>query len=79
MVQRKAAKGQFTFLPADYENYSPFGLLNGIGGLGHLLLKAQGLAAGSLFFEKSCNKMASCVYSIIEPDTNTQTTGRYPI
>ena len=52
MVQRKAAKGQFTFLPADYENYSPFGLLNGISGLGHLLLKAQGLAAESLFFEK---------------------------
>ena len=52
MVQRKAAKGQFTFLPDSYENYSPFGLLNGISGLGHLLLKAQGLAAGSLFFKK---------------------------
>lgn len=51
MVERKAASGQFTFLPAGYENYSPFGILNGLSGVGHVLMKAEGLASGSLFFE----------------------------
>ncbi|MGN0663230.1 MAG: type 2 lanthipeptide synthetase LanM family protein [Faecalibacterium sp.] len=51
MVERKAANGQFTFLPDQYENYSPFGMLNGLSGIGHVLMKAAGLVTGSLFFE----------------------------
>ena len=37
----KAARGEYTFLPEQYENYSPLGLLNGLSGVGHLLLKAD--------------------------------------
>lgn len=41
ITARKAANGEFTFLPERYENYSPLGLLNGLSGVGHLLLKAD--------------------------------------
>lgn len=41
VTARKAANGEFTFLPERYENYSPLGLLNGLSGIGHLLLKAD--------------------------------------
>ena len=41
ITKRKAARGEYTFLPEQYENYSPLGLLNGLSGVGHLLLKAD--------------------------------------
>ncbi len=41
VVERKAQKGAYTFMPNRYENYEPQSLLNGLSGVGHVLLKAD--------------------------------------
>lgn len=48
VTERKAANGKYTFLPLQYENYSPPGLMNGLSGIGHLLLKADDLSLNCL-------------------------------
>lgn len=48
VTERKAANGKYTFMPAQYENYSPPGLMNGLSGIGHLLLKADDLSLNCL-------------------------------
>ena len=48
VTERKATNGEYTFLPDLYENYSPPGLLNGLSGIGHLLLKADDLSLNCL-------------------------------
>ena len=48
VTERKAANGEYTFLPDLYENYSPPGLLNGLSGIGHLLLKADDFSLNCL-------------------------------
>jgi len=49
VVGRKAQKGAYTFLPDTYENYEPQSLLNGLSGVGHILLKADDPALSRLF------------------------------
>ena len=49
VVKRKAANGEYTFLPERYENYSPLGVLNGLSGIGHVLLKADDVSLNGLF------------------------------
>lgn len=49
VTERKAINGEYTFLPERYENYSPPGLLNGLSGVGHTLLKADNADLKSLF------------------------------
>lgn len=44
----KAQKGEFSFMTSKYLNYSPLGLLEGISGLGHVLLKADNPELGNL-------------------------------
>ena len=49
VTARKAANGEYTFLPKQYENYSPPGLMNGLSGIGHVLLKAVNSSMNCLF------------------------------
>lgn len=49
VTERRAANGVYTFLPERYENYSPPGLLNGLSGIGHILLKADDISLNCLF------------------------------
>lgn len=49
VTERKAINGEYTFLPEQYENYSPLGLLNGLSGVGHTLLKADNSSMRGLF------------------------------
>lgn len=48
VVERKTRNGAYTFMPGDYENYEPQSLLNGLSGVGHILLKADDPALGRL-------------------------------
>ncbi|MGN0620203.1 MAG: lanthionine synthetase LanC family protein [Ruminiclostridium sp.] len=49
VAERKAATGEYTFLPERYEKYSPPGLMNGLSGVGHVLLKADNSSMNCLF------------------------------
>lgn len=48
-IERKTAAGEYTFLPERYENYSPPGIMNGLSGIGHVLLKADNSSMNCLF------------------------------
>lgn len=41
ICKRACDCGEYTFLPHDYVNFSPVSLLNGLPGIGHVLLKAD--------------------------------------